>query len=383
MADVLIDMTAMDTPSRQRGIGRYVRGLCDALVRLAPGRGVSLTGLRRLRGGAVLDPSLRYEGDPALRLTSLGYQRHKLERRLLLGAATRQAGARLLHLPDPPGTPLDMRVPRVVSCHDLIPLVLHERYAPPVVGWAMQWARAVVRYRTAERVLASSAWTRRDLIEHVGVPDQRIEVVPLGVDLERFTPEAEPGERERVAELLGFRSPFVLYVGAADWRKNLPDLLVAYGRSPLRGEVPLVLVGPISARQRGQLEAVARRERLTGQVHIRGYVDEALVAPLYRTCLLHVFPSSYEGFGLPVLEAMACGAPTLCSRLSSLAEVAGDAALTVGEPKVEPLADGLARLAGDEALQQALRARGIAHARTFTWERCAEQTLRCYEEMLS
>ena len=113
-----------------------------------------------------------------------------------------------------------------------------------------------------------------------------------------------------------------------------------------------------------------------------GYTDEKYIAPLYRQCLAHVFPSSYEGFGLTVLEAMACGAPTLTTAFSSLGEVAGDAALTLRELEVEPFALELRRLVSDQALQQDLRARGLAHARTFTWERCAAQTLGCYQRAL-
>ncbi|MDF3071915.1 MAG: glycosyl transferase group 1, partial [Polyangiaceae bacterium] len=107
------------------------------------------------------------------------------------------------------------------------------------------------------------------------------------------------------------------------------------------------------------------------------------VVPLYRQCLAHVFPSSYEGFGLTVLEAMACGAPTLTTALSSLGEVAGDAALTLADLSEEPFALELGRLVSDGELRAQLRERGLAHAQKFTWERCAAQTLACYGRALT
>jgi glycosyltransferase involved in cell wall biosynthesis len=108
-----------------------------------------------------------------------------------------------------------------------------------------------------------------------------------------------------------------------------------------------------------------------------------LLVTLYRHCLAYVFPSSYEGFGLPILEAMACGAPTLTSTLSSLGEVAGDAALTLPAIDRDLLAEGIARITSDAALRASLRERGLRHVQAFTWERCAKQTVKCYERALA
>ena len=393
MLDVLVDMTALNTPSRERGIGRYVKSLCRALAQrdswsteFESAASLSIAGLTRHRGrvsGAV-DESLQFAGDPKIRVSSCQYQRHKLERRLFLGGLACRVGTRLLHLPDPPGTPIDMRQPRIVTCHDLIPLVLPEQYLAPVPGArALQWARDFARYRSALRVIAISHATRADLIEHLGVSPERIDVVHSGVDHDRFSAERAEGETERLQERLGFEAPFLLCLGASDVRKNLPLLVRAFAQSGVASDVPLVFAGPISARQRMRLEQTISNSKVSGQVHILGYVEDSLLVALFRHCLAYVFPSSYEGFGLPILEAMACGAPTLTSSLSALGEVAGDAALIVPDLALDSLARGIRRITSDDTLRVTLRRRGLLHAKSFTWERCAKQTAQCYVHALA
>ncbi len=394
MSDVLVDMTAMNTLSGDRGIGRYVRSLCLALADRSswlheypdlPGQALSIVGLTRHHGAieGALDPSLLFAGDPNIPRTAARYQRHKLERRLFLGGLARRSGARLVHLPDPPGTPFDRRLPRIITCHDLIPLVLVKGYLAPIPG-ARTWQRArdVARYKTATRVIAISQATRHDLIEQLGVLPERIDVVYHGVDHERFTPLEVPGERARLDAELGIQAPYLLYMGAGDPRKNLPLLVRAFARSGVSADVKLVLAGPISAKARAALSRSIAQANLAERVQLLGYVDEQLLAPLYRQSLAHVFPSSYEGFGLPLLEAMASGAPTLTTSLSSLGEVAGDAALLIDHVDEPGLAAALERLVSDAELRSRLRERGLTRARMFTWQRCAAETLGCYQRAL-
>lgn len=393
MSDVLVDMTALNTPSRERGIGRYVRSLCLELARRdewlerypeAP-RGLEIAGLVRHRGpleGAV-DPSLSFAGDPSIATSGLQYQRHKLERRLFMGSLLARAHSRLVHLPDPPGTPFDRRAPRIVTCHDLIPLVLAKDYLSPLPGARLlQRERDRARYQTAARVIAISEATRRDLIEQLGVAPERVDVVHHGVDHERFHASPAGDEAALLRQELGISEAFLLYLGAGDVRKNLPLLVRAYAKSGVAKDVQLLLAGPISKRARARLQQEAEATGVGERVKLLGYTDEKYVVPLYRQCLAHVFPSSYEGFGLTVLEAMACGAPTLTTALSSLGEVAGDAALTLTELREEPFADQLRRLVSDRELRAELRRRGLTHARKFTWERCAADTLSCYGRAL-
>jgi glycosyltransferase involved in cell wall biosynthesis len=394
MSDVLVDMTALNTGSRERGIGRYVRSLCLALSARAewlprypglPGAQLDVSGLVRHAGKAEAaeDPTLLFAGDYSIKTSGWRYKRHKLERRLFLGGLLERLNCRLAHLPDPPGTPLKLRLPRIVTCHDLIPLVLAEDYLSPVPGARLlQRERDKARYKTAERVIAISEATRADLIEQLGISPERIDVVYHGVDHARFTPHEGEGEREELETALGISGPFLFYLGAGDSRKNLNLLIRAYARSGVASDVSLVFAGPLTQRDRVRLTREAELGGVAERFRILGYTDERYVAPLYRQCLAHVFPSSYEGFGLTVLEAMACGAPTLTTALSSLGEVAGDAALTLPALDVELFADELRRLVSSLELRAELRARGLLHARNFTWERCAALTLGCYQRTL-
>jgi len=394
MIDVLVDMTALNTGSRERGIGRYVRSLCLALSSREhwlpqypglSGGGLSLAGLVRHLGPSegAQDPTLLFAGDYSIKTSSLRYQRHKLERRLFMGGLLQRMDSRLVHLPDPPGTPIDRRQPRIVTCHDLIPLVLHKEYLSPLPGSRLlQRERDRARYKSAARVIAISEATRRDLIEQLGVSPERIDVVHHGVDHERFSPVEAPDELALLQKELGISTPYLLYLGAGDVRKNLPLFVRAYARSGVAKDVSLVFAGPLSKRERARLQHEASAGGVAERVQLLGYTDEKYVSPLYRQCLAHVFPSSYEGFGLTVLEAMACGAPTLTTAFSSLGEVAGDAALKLSELEVEPFAQELLRLVSDAALREDLRRRGLAHAQGFTWQRCAAQTLGCYQRAL-
>lgn len=394
MIDVVVDMSVLNTQSRDRGIGRYVRSLCGELAERAswlpkypglPGAELSIAGLTRHRGkpARALDDQLRFGGDYSIDTSGLHYQRHKLERRLFMGGLLASLGSKLVHLPDPPGTPIDRRQPRIVTCHDLIPLMLAKQYLAPVPGSrALQRARDRARYKTATRVIAISEATRRDLIQELAIPPERIDVVHHGVDHQRFQAEPGPNEREQLQQELGLSGPYLLYMGAGDARKNLPLLVRAYARTKLTADVTLVLAGPLSKRQRERVLSAVVECGVEEQVKLLGFVPEALLAALYRQCLAHVFPSSYEGFGLTLLEAMACGAPSLTTAFSSLGEIAGDAALTLTELEEEPFAAALTQLMSDATLRAELRRRGLAHAATFTWERCAAQTLTSYQRAL-
>lgn len=394
MIDVLVDMTALNTGSRERGIGRYVRNLCLALATRDSwlgkypnlvGARLTISGLVRHHGKSdgAQDPSLFFAGDYSIKTSSMRYQRHKVERRLFMGGLLKRLQTRLVHLPDPPGTPFDRRQRRIVTCHDLIPLVLAKDYLSPLPGSRLlQRERDKARYKTAARVIAISEATRRDLIEQLGILPERIDVVHHGVDHERFNLHAAADERAQLQKNLNISAPYLLYIGAGDVRKNLPLMVRAFARSGVASDVSLVFAGPLSQRERTRLKREASVGGVAERVQLLGYTDEKYVAPLYRNCLAHVFPSSYEGFGLTILEAMACGAPTLTTSFSSLGEVAGDAALKLSELSEEPFAHDLRRLVSDAELRADLRRRGLLHVTGFTWERCAAQTLGCYQRAL-
>jgi glycosyltransferase involved in cell wall biosynthesis len=232
----------------------------------------------------------------------------------------------------------------------------------------------------AARVIADSEATRRDVVELLGAAPDMVRVVPLGCD-PRFTPGDAEAARRTVAAELGIEAPFVLHVGTVEPRKNLPGLISAFGQARRTRRLPQVLV--LAGAPGWGVEPVRARiaaEGLADVVRLTGPVSEAQLLALYRAADLFAFPSLYEGFGLPVVEAMACGTPVVTANVAALPEVAGDAALTVDPRDETALAEALDRGLNDLELRARLRAAGPARAAAFTWERCAAATLAVYEE---
>jgi len=242
--------------------------------------------------------------------------------------------------------------------------------------------------RAATRILADSQATRRDLVRYYPIPDSKIAVVYPGRD-ETLAPVTDPALLSDVRARYGLAGPFLLYVGTLHPRKNLVRLVQAFGsllrsstdgaRSPM-AELQLVLAGQKGWLYDDILDQV-RRLGLSDRVVLTGYVPDDDLPALLSGALAFVFPSLYEGFGLPLLEAMACGTPIICSNAASLPEVAGDAALLVDPTDTDALAEALARLVADEGLRRELVDRGFRQMRRFSWRRCAEETLAILEEV--
>ncbi len=233
--------------------------------------------------------------------------------------------------------------------------------------------------RVARRVIADSLATARDLEREYGVPAGRIRVVYPGLD--PAMARASEAAQEEVRERYHLPGRFVLYVGTIQPRKNLARLIEAFARLPgdLAG-VDLVLAGQIGWLA-GEIIATVRRLGLEARVHFPGYVPQGDLPALLSAAECFVMPSLYEGFGLPVLEAMACGTPVVCSAASSLPEVAADAALLVGPHDTSGWAEAMGRVLDDPALAASLSARGLARARRFTWTAAAQATMEVYSAL--
>ena len=239
--------------------------------------------------------------------------------------------------------------------------------------------------RRAAHVIAPSEYTRRDLVETYGLDEGRVSAIPLAV-APGFRPVEDGAELERVKKRYGISGEYVLAVGSIQPRKNLARLVRAYSalrRGRGRSNLPqLVLVGKQAWLYGDTLTAI-EEEKLGDSVVLTGYVSEGDLPALYTGALLFAYPSFYEGFGLPPLEAMSCGAPVLTGNLTSLPEVVGDAGLTVDPLDTDALAAGLARLIDDDALRADLRERGLQRARRFDWRETARMTLQVYRRAMS
>lgn len=275
--------------------------------------------------------------------------------------------------------PMAFRGPTIVTVHDLSFLRLPQQF-PPVKARYLK-AAVALSVRKAAHVIAVSQHTRQDLVELLRVPEDRITVVYSGAS-SAFRPMAES---ERLAFLqahFGGR-PMILHVGTLQPRKNVDVLIRAFAGLRRHAGIPHVLA---LAGARGwmyeDLFRLVRLEGMTEHVRFVDYVSSENLPLWYNSADLFAYPSAYEGFGLPVLEAMACGVPVVTSASSSLAELAGDAAITVPPGSQEALELALMRVLGDESLRTELRRKGLFRAAEFTWTRTALDTLAVYERAL-
>lgn len=351
------------------GIGTYIQGLLgefatlacpeELIVYLPPGREPPAA----LRGAAGIQ--YRVEATPSYSLAELW----RLARR------ARRDRVDLFHAPHYVCPPI-LPCPAVITIHDLIHLRFPPRRRHPL---APLYARLMLRLaaRRATRVITVSDSTRRDLETRLGVSPARIRVVPNGVAA-HFQPTPEAARPESGRPGVGLRPPYLLFVGNPLPHKNLTGLLDAFAGLPERLG-PLVLAG-IPAAMRSAVGAACEARGLTGRVTILGPLPGEAMPGLYRGATALVCPSLWEGFGLPALEAMACGTPVLAADRGALPEVVGDAGLLVDPTNIDALREGLYNLATHETLRVALRAAGLARARKFSWRRAAEATIAVYRE---
>jgi len=273
--------------------------------------------------------------------------------------------------------PMRGRFVRVVTVHDLI----YARFPEAHAGLRDRGMRVLVPggARRAERVIADSQSTREDLIELIGLPREKIDVVPLGLGAVRRAqslPERELRERFALAH-----RDVVLSLSAKRPHKNLRVLLDALAEIDVGSRPVLVLPGYPTAHE-AELREHARARGLEDDVRFHGWVSAQELEGLWELAHAFVYPSLYEGFGLPVLEAMARGVPVACSNASSLPEVAGEAALLFDPHRPAQIAAALGRLLTDAGLRERLGELGRERARQFTWERSARLTLDSYERAL-
>jgi glycosyltransferase involved in cell wall biosynthesis len=281
------------------------------------------------------------------------------------------ARTEVVHAPSPSAVPpVRPRQRLVVTVHDVAFRLHPAMYPPP---WRALYRLGLRRaLQHADALLAPSRHTADDLLE-AGAARRRVRVVPLAASLPAQETDPEP-----ILARLSIARPYFLFVGTLEPRKNLVRLIRAYRRAVSAEDLrhTLVLAGPLGWRA----DAVHRELAAPGpgRVVLAGRVDDGTLDALYRGADAFCYPSLYEGFGLPVLEAMARGVPVICSNAASLPEVAGDAAILIDPKSVDELSGAIAGLVGDEAERQRLSSAGRARAAEFSWERTARETAEAY-----
>jgi glycosyltransferase involved in cell wall biosynthesis len=374
MARVCLDLSPV--VHQHAGLGRYAQELLLALA--TADRQNEYVVFYNNPAAARVEPSL--ERFPKI-TTPLSYKPWRLS--ALLAHFTRipqdplLPGVDLFHATDHL-LPYFRRIKSVFTLHDLI-FLFHPETHKSLNRWFL--TLMMPRFlRAADAVIAVSECTKRDAIRFYRIPEEKITVIYEGVN-PRFRP-ASPEAIATVRARYGLPERFILYVGTIEPRKNLTTLLEAFHHLLATYDLRLVIVG-----KKGWLyERFFRRLRelgLENRVLFTGYVPDEDLPAIYSAADLFVFPSLYEGFGLPVLEAMACGTPVICSNTSSLPEVAGDAALLVDPTDARALTGAMEQVLTNERLWATLRAKGMERARGFTWEKAAYRTWEVYQQVIS
>jgi glycosyltransferase involved in cell wall biosynthesis len=355
---ILIDASPLQSEHRLRGVGAYVRELIENLEREPMEEARRPHYFATRRPSVPLLPPGRTHGMPRNHMPAQGYW---LTNELVLRAALRREHADVFYATDFNGLLLNPHGRTVAALYDLTPL--HEGLGDPLS--AARWRTYYRRLRRCDLLLAISEHTRTDAIRALDLDPESIVAIPLGIDVDRFVPS-------RGAGAFADRPPYFLHIGGRNPNKNQVTLLEAFAR--VQQELPdidLLLAGPWRAPDLAWLESERVRLRLKSVHHI-GYAEAATLPSLYGNAQAFVFPSLAEGFGFPVLEAMASGAPVITSDRSSLPEVAGDAAVLVDPLDADALAAAMIRVVRkpDPARMQ----RGIEQARRFTWAETARRT---------
>jgi glycosyltransferase involved in cell wall biosynthesis len=267
---------------------------------------------------------------------------------------------------------------KVVNIHDLASLIL------PHITWRGRISYLLLGRRLVKRVdkiTTVSESSKRHIIQFLKASPDRVEVVYNGVGSQYAPRPAAEIARFKKEKSVDF--PFLLYLGVLQPRKNIPTLLRAYAKLKASGLKHHLVIAGGKGWHYEEIFRLVGELRLENDILFTGHVPDADVPLWYGAADLFVFPSIFEGFGIPPLEAMACGTPVVTTNVSSLPEVVGDAALTVDPHNVEALAGAIHRLLHDVDLRTRLREMGFARARMFTWERAAEKTLRIYDQLLA
>jgi glycosyltransferase involved in cell wall biosynthesis len=287
------------------------------------------------------------------------------------------------------GSPLSPGVPTVVSILDLIPLLLPEYRGGPLVRAYTGLVKASAQ--NATRVLTISESSKRDIVQYLGVPESRVRVTYLAADA-RYSPRRDPVDEAALRRNHpDLPQEYVLYLGGFDVRKNIETLLQVYTwvQDTIGHEYPLVIAGRLPDERSSRDDffrdprAIMKALEVEDVVHCIGPVAEEDKPALYRGAMAFLYPTRYEGFGLPALEALACGVPVVGSNASSVPEIVGNAGMLVAPDDARSMAGSLIAVVTEYELHKKLSDAAVEQAARFSWEKCARETLQAYHEALA
>lgn len=354
------------------GIGTYIRNILIELSRLD--RNTEYVVLCRpddLESGDALGGNFRMVPETA--------PTYSIAEQLKIPLSLAREGVQLVHEPHYVLPPL-VRCRSVVTIHDCIHLMFPE-YLPNRLAYYYAKGSMWTATHKADRILTVSEASKRDILRFFDVPPEKVVVAYNAID-ERFLTPADPERMELVKQRYQLEHPFVLYVGNIKPHKNLERLIDAFGRARSRchDDLKLIIIGDEISKYPPLRQAV-HKHKLDKHVRFLGFQPLETLSVFYRLARAFVFPSLYEGFGLPPLEAMACGAPVVTSNVSSLPEITGGAALLVDPCNEDAIAEAMTRAVMDESLRAELIRKGQQRARAFSWKQSVQTIHEIYMQV--
>ena len=387
---VAINAWFWDRPSV--GSGQYLKYLMPALLGVDNRLEVTLVSPKPFEPAGTPPAALDTAGAPDLKFhiakTPFSNQNSNLAKvwfeQITFPRACRRLGVDLAHVPYF-GSSLSPLVPTIVTIHDLIPMILPEYRG----NWRVRLYTSLVAAaaQRAKLILADSQASKRDILEKLGVPEGRVRVIYLAPGPD-FRPADSWAQIVEVKNKYDLPDEFVLHLGGYDVRKNISALLHAFTwvSSTLKDAYPLVLAGELPQADTPLFPdpmRIARRLNIDRYVVTPGWIAEADLPLLYSAATVFVYPSRYEGFGLPVLEAMACGTPVVTTNASSIPELAGPAAFQLDPNDTKHIAAPILRLCTEESSNDEMIERGFSQVQKFSWAMTAAETLAAYREAVS
>jgi glycosyltransferase involved in cell wall biosynthesis len=357
---------------RDFGIGTYIRNILIELSRLdQTTEYVVLCRPDDINTGDVLGRNFRMVPETA--------PLYSLSEQIRIPLALAREGIEVVHEPHyvlPPA----IGCRSIVTIHDCIHLMFPQ-YLPSRFAYVYAKGSMWCAARKADRVLTVSEASKRDILRFFDIPAEKVVVIHNAID-ERFLGAADPTRMDLVRRRYQLDHPFILYVGNIKPHKNIERLVAAFARARNGGpeQLKLIIIGDELSKYPALRQAV-HRNKMDTHVRFLGFQPQETLAAFYRLARAFVFPSLYEGFGLPPLEAMACGTPVVTSNVSSLPEVAGGAALLVDPHDTDAIANGIHRAVTDETLRADLIGRGLARARQFSWAQSVGKIHQIYMEV--
>lgn len=357
---IAIDMRALP----KSGIGNYSQALLNKLP-------IMFSGVETVAVADEITISRRKFHGYLSRLQRLWWEQVNLPRLL------KDNKVDILHNPMNLGLPLREGIKSVVTIHDVIPLVYKDIYLRTGVARTYYRLALQIALNRSARIITDSIFSRDEIVKYMSVPREKIQVIYLAAG-EEFVPLRDPVLQRITAQKFGLLRPFVLTIGGNEPRKNIDRLVNVFQHLCKNPGVDLAVVG-------GSWRGTKLRENIKGvnNIFFLGPVDQQELVSLYNMAELFVFPSLYEGFGLPVLEAMACGTPVAASNTSSIPEVAGDAAMLFDPQDEEEMSKIITGILGSRETREELSLKGLERAKMFTWENTLAQTMEVYKEVIN